>query len=422
MNAAVIRNLARFSALLRALGVRTGQSELLDALRGLELVGWSDPDRVRMTLRATLVKNVRDGRCFDRAFAFYFAGENARLQQEWRWQRQSRRQRAARDLARSELVFQGQPLDLSGPHARTYHALEPQARLRLREFLTRTSAGNRVDERFLPVVQKMVEGYLERWRHRLPPELRAGTEPDDELATLIGSLPGRSPDLIDRRLSEITPEEQPRLRALMQALARRLASRASYRYRRSARRQQLDFRTTFRANLRSGGVLFTPRYRARGPARPRLLLILDVSGSMLPYAEFVSEFVHGLRAAVTRIDGFCFAERLQRLAPESGAIPGWGGGTDLARALDELLIDHEGLLTRSTCALVVSDTRTMHAARAARRLEGLARKVRRVIWLNPVPQEEWARLPARSLFGRYATMYECNTLGQLERIVRTRVL
>ena len=66
---------------------------------------------------------------------------------------------------------------------------------------------------------------------------------------------------------------------------------------------------------RFGGVPFKLKYKGCRIKKPRLLLLCDVSGSMIRYSSFVLQFIYSLNAVVQRIERFVFAENLERVTP-----------------------------------------------------------------------------------------------------------
>ena len=80
------------------------------------------------------------------------------------------------------------------------------------------------------------------------------------------------------------------------------------------------------------------------------------------------------------------------------------------------------MLTSNTVVIIVSDTKSLELERAEEELNKLKRKVKDILWLNTLPQEEWQDLPSVMKFKRYSQMYECYTLAHLEKIVRKQFL
>lgn len=216
-------------------------------------------------------------------------------------------------------------------------------------------------------------------------------------------------------------------------MAHLLAGRISRRYRYSKSRRVLDLRATIRSSIQSGGVPFKLKYRSCRVKKPRLLLLCDVSASMIRYTSFVLQFIYSLNTVVQRIESFVFSENLERVTPyfqqgqdfdrtmaavvrESGQ---WGGGTSLHKALQTLILRYGEELTRSTIVIMVSDTRTIRHKEAVEELQKLREKVKEIIWLNTLPREECSTVAA---FQKVAAMFPCNTLADLEQVMSRKFL
>ncbi|MFC3229436.1 VWA domain-containing protein [Marinibaculum pumilum] len=200
-----------------------------------------------------------------------------------------------------------------------------------------------------------------------------------------------------RRFS--TPEEA----AAAEAVALRLA--AALRYRLSRRRvaarrgRQLDLRRTIRRSLGHGGEPLEPAWRRR-PDRPvRLVVLLDVSGSMQVYARWFLLFLRGLVGGWGRTDAYLFHTRLVRvtdalrnrdtnraLSQLSLMAQGFGGGTRIAGALADFNDRHaRSAIDSRTVVVVMSDGYDTDAPQdLARELARLKRRARRLVWLNPL--------------------------------------
>jgi uncharacterized protein with von Willebrand factor type A (vWA) domain len=449
-------NLIRFVHVLRRLGVPVNPAETLDGLAALGAIGLGDRESVKAALRATLVKQEGLAPIYDRAFDLFFARPEDRQARVAEMRRAREARRVGLEAASHELVFQGERLELTPEDLEVYARLAQEQRDKLRDFLAESSAGNKVDSKFTPLIESIVRGHLERLRRELGLERRS--EPsltgDDDLDAIIegtldgvltgsGGAPGRAAEpLLHLDMKDIAETDLPRATQLIRRLARRLATRLSRRYRETRKRRRPNMRRTIRSNIAHGGVLFDLRFRERRVTRPRLLLICDVSGSMARYTGFILEFIFGLRAAVRGVEAFVFSEELERVtemvdrpAP-AAALPGrfaasarqvvessrvWGKGTDLGTALASLVGEHGRLLTRDTVVIIVSDTKTLGADEAARLLTRMKPKVRELLWLNTLPWGEWAKHRTVALFGRLVNMHECYTLAHLERVIRLGV-
>lgn len=185
-----------------------------------------------------------------------------------------------------------------------------------------------------------------------------------------------------------------------------------------------------------GGYIYELKYVQRKKHKLRLLLLCDVSGSMIRYTGFILPFIYGLNAVVGDIESFVFAEGLERITPFLARglsfeetirevmkdNKQWGGGTRLGVALDGILCRYESLLTPRTIVLIISDTKTTSLQHALENVNALKAKVKDVIWLNTLPKPEWERFRSVQSFGRVTRMFPCNRLIDLERIVEKKII
>lgn len=164
---------------------------------------------------------------------------------------------------------------------------------------------------------------------------------------------------------------------------------------RPSHRGRLDSRATIRETLRRGGETARLRYRTHRTRPRRVVLVVDVSGSMTPYADTLLRLAHALvRSEPRATEVFSAGTRLTRLTAElrhrdpatamdavSRAIPDWSGGTRLGEELKMLLSFNDA---RGAVVVIASDgwergDVSLLAAQMAR----LSRMAHRVIWVNP---------------------------------------
>ncbi|MFC4059864.1 VWA domain-containing protein [Planomonospora corallina] len=193
------------------------------------------------------------------------------------------------------------------------------------------------------------------------------------------------------RMSAAELAEAHRLLALLRAGRERRASRRL----RPARRGRLDVRRTVREALRRGGETARLHRRARRTRPRRVVLLVDVSGSMSPYADTLLRLAHALVASSPHAtEAFSVGTRLTRLTAElrhrdpeaamaavSRAVPDWRGGTRLGEELRELL---RGGDARGATVVIASDGwERGDASLLAAQMARLSRTAHRVIWVNP---------------------------------------
>ena len=199
-------------------------------------------------------------------------------------------------------------------------------------------------------------------------------------------------------ISELTAAEREHLRELMATLCLAPPLRRSMRLR-ARRRGRLDSARVLRAMRAAGGEPVRLAYRDRSRRPRRVVLLLDVSGSMAPYADALMRFAHAVvRAAPASTEVFTVGTRLTRLsrqlrrrdprdalAAASRAVPDFAGGTRLGETV-RVFLDRWGQrgLARRAVVVVFSDGwERGDAALLGEQLARLRRLAHKVLWVNP---------------------------------------
>jgi len=204
----------------------------------------------------------------------------------------------------------------------------------------------------------------------------------------------RQADFSTLRQDDLAALEEISLRLLKQ-----LSLRLSRRRRIATARGKVDLRRTIRSSISRGGDAIALRYQDRRPQPNRLVILLDVSGSMSPYCLFLVRFVYALQNHFKRVDTFLFSTDLvevtpllegRRLADALGALSqlaaGWSGGTRIGGSLREFNQRYrKRLRSRDTWFMILSDGwDTGEPEALAAELAAIKRRVRKLIWLNPL--------------------------------------
>jgi uncharacterized protein with von Willebrand factor type A (vWA) domain len=220
-----------------------------------------------------------------------------------------------------------------------------------------------------------------------------GGHPDELPASTASELE----TLRHRDLAALTPAERGEVRRLIAAIDPVGETRLSRRHRR-AHRGGLDPRRTVRAMLRRGGEPVRLERRRRRVRPRRLVMLVDVSGSMQPYADPFLRFAHAAARRRPGTEVFTIGTRLTRVTREirgrdpsaallavSGAVPDWSGGTRLGELLKAFL-DRWGQrgVARGAVVLVASDGwERGDAGLLGEQMRRLDRLAHRVVWANP---------------------------------------
>jgi uncharacterized protein with von Willebrand factor type A (vWA) domain len=195
--------------------------------------------------------------------------------------------------------------------------------------------------------------------------------------------------------------EAQRLMARMPVVASRRRSRRHRRLPAGATRPgaRRDLRATVRAALRDGGEPIELVRKAPARTPRRLVLLVDVSGSMEPYARALVRFAHAAVAGRRRVEAFALGTRLTRLSRQLGTrdpdealravsadVADWSGGTRLGPVLREFN-DRWGVrgMARGAVVVILSDGWDRGDPDVlAEQMARLARVAFRVVWVNPL--------------------------------------
>lgn len=223
------------------------------------------------------------------------------------------------------------------------------------------------------------------------------------------------------------------MRRVVAPLARTLATRLAARRRRS-RAGSIDLRKTLRKSMSTGGVPIDVVLRKPRPARPELVVLCDVSGSVAGFSHFTLLLVHALRQQFSRVRVFAFidttdevthlfgpeadlAVAIQRITREAGVYTR-DGHSDYGNAFVSFTENFPGVLSPRSSLLILGDGRTNYRSPAADVLAHMVTASRHAHWLNPEPRHLWGS--GDSAVPRYEdviTMHECRSAKQLAAVI-----
>jgi uncharacterized protein len=231
---------------------------------------------------------------------------------------------------------------------------------------------------------------------------RSGAPPEPSDEADLSPVPAAWSDvelLREKDFAAYTDVEMAIARELIARLARRGPTRVSRRTRPSRRSgHSPDLRRTVRGSLRTAGEPIERVWRAPS-RRPRpMVLVLDVSGSMTPYARMLLQYLHASVAARRRVEAFAFGTRLTRITHELGgrdhdraleraaeAVMDFSGGTRIGDALAVLNREHGRRVGRGAVVVILSDGWDRgDPEQLASEMARLRRSAHRLVWLNPL--------------------------------------
>ena len=199
--------------------------------------------------------------------------------------------------------------------------------------------------------------------------------------------------------SEASSAQMAELERLALRLLRQMSVRLSRRMKIDTEGNRIDIRRSIRRNITRGGDPLVLAYKSRKASKKRLVVFLDISGSMNLYSLFLLRFAYALQKHFKRVNTFLFSTRVVEVtdllrAPQlsramSGVAqraPEWSGGTRIGACLCEF---NRGagrkIPTRDTCFVILSDGWDTGAPEVlAAELRVTRGRVQKLLWLNPL--------------------------------------
>ena len=412
---------------LRASGVRVSLAESAEAFSAVDIMGIQDREEFRLSLRSTLIKDVKDLPVFDKLFPLFFGSgqppmmggdpsddmtpEEARmLADALRQFTQNLRQRMQRlmngePLSKAELEALGQIVGLNQADDLRYQnwmvqrmmrALAyPEVREALKELMEELQrmgmSRDRVDQ-----IRNMIQQNMQGMREQI--EQFAG----ERIAENMSERPrGEGVDnLMNRPFNALSDADKKVLQHEVQRLAAMLRTRIALRQKR-AKNGQLDPKATIRSNLKYHGVPMEIKHKDR-VRKPKIVVICDISTSMRFCSELMLSFLYALQGQVRKTHAFAFIDHLEYISEDfSGTnadeaiasvllrMPSGHYNTDLGWSLNDFQNGYLDTLNGQTTLIIVGDGRNNYYDPRLDIFSTMTRRAARTIWLNPEPPYMW---------------------------------
>lgn len=268
-----------------------------------------------------------------------------------------------------------------------------------------------------------------------PSPVDAERDPEDAIAGAIAS----DVDLLRRRrFDQATEDELHAIRALMANIVLTVPQRVVRRTEAARRGRVPDLRRSMRMAVQTDGEIVHRAWRRRRSRPRRLVLLLDVSGSMAGFSRALLQFAFSARVTTRDVEVFAFGTRLTRLSDDlagrdvdaalraaAARVVDWDGGTFIGSSLATLNREYgpRGVL-RGAIVVVCSDgLERGEPALLGEQMARIARYAHRVVWVNPLKAdrryEPLARGMAAALphLDRFVTGHDLASLEDLAGVL-----
>ena len=463
---------------LRNAGLPVSLTENLDAMEAVQHIQLEDREAFKYALGATLIKNHAHWRSFETVFEVYFSlrgpeykigdgDDDTDIDDMWRELQDAQQQgegkgQGGMDGMTPEEIAQmlmqalmngdqGMMRAMAKQSVQRFAGMEPGRPVGGTYYLYRTLRNLDLDN----MLEKMMEAsqqdapdqltslekrlekeefqdQIEKFKGEIESEIRRRLVADRGAEAMAKTL--RKPLPEDVEFMHASRDEMSSLKKALGPLTRKLAARLA-RKRKHKRKGPLDFRSTVRHSLSYGGVPAEPQFKAPRVAKPELIVIADISGSVAAFARFTLMLVYAIQNQFSKVRSFVFIdgidevtdyfkatediqEAIHRVNTEADVV--WvDGHSDYGHAFEVWWNEHGKDVTAKSTVLFLGDARNNYHASQAWVVKEIQAKARHVYWLNPEPRSYWNT--GDSIVGEYGAhtdgVYECRNLRQLEAFV-----
>ena len=419
--AVYLEKLSIFSRMLRQEGLTVGVQETADAAQILISLGLTDRGQVKAALRTVFAKSREEQASFDRVFDGFFVSEETMRQQAKDQMEREQALEEGRREAEEDLQIRGEPMHLREDLKEVYATMPEEERERLRQLMERYKGNiDRHPDLYGNFIHSVFTRALLEQQMKMEDAGLGVEESDPELGLLY------------RDIAQFRDVEIPRAITLISAITRQINGELSAKRQKKSHSGQLDFRRTIRRAMETGGSLNRLSFKRKPKRRKKLVILCDVSGSMMQFSEFALRFIQSMNQTSDSSRVFLFSEDLveanafslqnmdlfRSYVRDSGL---YGRGTDLGTALERLCSMQPSVLGPSATLLILSDTKTIDLPRAVKWLMEAKRMAGRVVWMNPIPENKWPYLRSVQTVLQLCQMIPCSTLSALAAACRKLV-
>jgi len=423
----------KFAAACREARLRVSTAELIDCMGQLKLIDLLEESQFKAVLRGNFAKSRREQKTFDRLYHLFF---------------HEMRQDLAFDPERSEpggmaedlnemlegLAEQSEntPVDqaimdfLAGDptsYLQEIQRVESQAEASgqgLKSNLGQLSSRleilmrlNQVRKNIRALVKDSREtpeargrqGIADHFNERLGTAqamLSEDNRPYNEALKQVHTHDIHYPDLGEKPFASLTAREIQDMRETIEVLVRKLKDAATRRF--IARSKGvLDVKQTIRQSARYQGVPLELKFKDRPLRKAKIVALCDVSGSVWSAARFMLNMIYSLQDCFSGVSSFAFVcaptnitdifdknevnQAIEKIMTQTDIT--FDALTDYGEVFYQFHRDYLHLLNKRTTLIIVGDGRSNYHHPRERLLEAMRARCRRVVWLNPEPEEFW---------------------------------
>ncbi len=227
--------------------------------------------------------------------------------------------------------------------------------------------------------------------------------------------------------------EMEQMRARLSVLAKKLATRCSLRFKR-AKRGNIDIGKTLKqACQQTFGIPVKLKYKEKIISKPELVVLCDVSQSVEIFSQFLLELLCVLQNKFRSMRSFLFIDTVDEVTEYfkkkrcedaikdalENAKYSLRPYSDYGKVFNTFERVYLPTISKKSTLIILGDARNNYYPESGESLKRISQHVKRVLWVNPQPAEEWNKQDnIMAIFSRCCSaVFECRNLKQLTRVI-----
>lgn len=234
-----------------------------------------------------------------------------------------------------------------------------------------------------------------------------------------------------KTLANLTAGEYEKMKKEVKVLGKKIATRKNRQWKKS-KTGVIDLKRTVRNSVKNLGVPLKISRKTHRIARPNILLLCDVSSSVVKHSAFMLLLVYSMEQCYGKIHSFIFIDQIEDISPyfskyqleeaiekiSARATSSTSGFSNFGRVFKKIAETKIHLLTPKTKIIILGDAKNNYHNPEVESLTKMADKCAGIYWLNPQPKDLWG--VDDSIIHVYAKhckhVWECGNLEQLKKI------
>jgi uncharacterized protein with von Willebrand factor type A (vWA) domain len=233
-------------------------------------------------------------------------------------------------------------------------------------------------------------------------------------------------------LTKLTELEADKLEEIARRLCKQMAIRLRRRMKDNRGQGQINLRRTIRHSIAYGGEPLDLLRKSRTPKKQRLIVLLDVSGSMDKYSFFLLRFICALKENFRQLEAFVFSTSLKRISKSlqfnrldfvlssiSDMADNWSGGTRIGECLHSFNeLYGKRMLNGSPLVLILSDgLDTGETDVLSNEMQYIQKRAKKIVWLNPLKGMKGYEPTARGMMAAMPSVHDFRAAHNLDSLL-----